>query len=49
MLSVCVTGIRNSEGNINLTLYRASQFVETRDVEIDARTLRAKAEFEKLR
>ena len=47
-LTVQITGLRNAKGKINLTLYRDSKFVETRDVEIDAKTSSAKAVFEKI-
>jgi len=47
-LTVQITGLRNAKGKINLTLYRDSTFVQTRDIEIDAKTSSAKAVFEKI-
>jgi uncharacterized protein (DUF2141 family) len=47
-LTVRVTGIRNANGQIRLTLYRDSKFVEGRQLEIDAKTLSAKTVFENL-
>jgi uncharacterized protein (DUF2141 family) len=44
-LSVQVTGIRNANGKIQLTLYRDSKQVATETVGIDAKTLTAKAVF----
>jgi uncharacterized protein (DUF2141 family) len=47
-LTVRVAGLRNAKGTIRLTLYRDSKPVETRNLEIEAQTLSAKAVFEKL-
>ena len=47
-LTVRVTGIRNANGKIRLALYRDSQFVEGRQLEIDATTLSAKTIFANL-
>jgi uncharacterized protein (DUF2141 family) len=47
-LTVRVTGIRNTNGKIRLTLMRDSKFVEGREVEIDAATLSAKTVFANL-
>ncbi|MGO9776998.1 MAG: DUF2141 domain-containing protein [Terracidiphilus sp.] len=47
-LTVRVTGIRNANGKIHLGLYRDSQFVEGRQLEIDARTLTATTVFTNL-
>src|ERR1035441_3817868 len=47
-LTVRVTGIRNTKGNIHLTLYRDSKFIENRETEIDVKTLSAKFVFEKI-
>lgn len=47
-LTVRVTGARNAKGKIRMALYRDSQFVEGREVEIDAATLSAKTVFERL-
>ena len=47
-LTVRVTGIRNANGKIRLGLYRDSNFVEGREIEIDARTLSAKTVFANL-
>ncbi|MGP8176101.1 MAG: DUF2141 domain-containing protein [Terracidiphilus sp.] len=47
-LTVRVTGLRNAEGKIRLTLFRDSNPVETREVEIDAGTLSAQTVFEKI-
>ncbi|MGA2652646.1 MAG: DUF2141 domain-containing protein [Terracidiphilus sp.] len=44
-LTVRVMGLRNAKGNVSLSLYRDSKFVETRILEIDARTLSAKTLF----
>jgi uncharacterized protein (DUF2141 family) len=44
-LTVRVTGIRNANGKIRLGLYRDSNFVEGREIEIDAATLSAKTVF----
>ncbi|MGA9069829.1 MAG: DUF2141 domain-containing protein [Terracidiphilus sp.] len=47
-LTVHVTGIRNANGNIRLSLYRDSNFVQTLEVEIDPKTMTAVAVFNKL-
>jgi uncharacterized protein (DUF2141 family) len=47
-LTVRVTGIRNTNGKIRLSLYRDSKFVEGREVEIDAKTLSANTVFANL-
>ncbi len=47
-LTVRITGIRNANGKIRLALYRDSNFVEGREVEIDAKTLSAKTVFANL-
>jgi uncharacterized protein (DUF2141 family) len=47
-LTVHVLGLRNATGTVRLTLYRDSKPVETRNLEIDAHTLSAKAVFEKI-
>jgi uncharacterized protein (DUF2141 family) len=47
-LTVRVSGIRNANGKIRLALYRDSQFVEGRQLEIDATTLSAKTVFTNL-
>ena len=47
-LTVRITGLRNAAGKIRLTLFRDSNPVETREVEIDAATLSAKTVFEKI-
>ena len=45
-LTVRVTGIRNTNGKIRLTLMRDSNTVEKRETEIDAGTLSAQTVFE---
>jgi uncharacterized protein (DUF2141 family) len=47
-LTVRVTGIRNANGKIHLGLYRDSQFVVGRQLDIDARTLTATTVFTNL-
>jgi uncharacterized protein (DUF2141 family) len=47
-LTVHVLGLRNATGTVRLTLYRDSKPVETRNLEIEAKTLSAKTVFEKL-
>jgi uncharacterized protein (DUF2141 family) len=47
-LTVRVTGIRNANGKIRLGLYRDSNFVEGREIEIDAKTLTAATVFTNL-
>jgi uncharacterized protein (DUF2141 family) len=47
-LTVRVIGIRNANGKIRMALYRDSNFVEGREVEIDAKTLSAKTVFANL-
>jgi uncharacterized protein (DUF2141 family) len=47
-LTVRVSGIRNANGKIRLALYRDSQFVEGRQLEIDVTTLSAKTVFTNL-
>ena len=47
-LTVRVTGIRNTNGKIRLTLMRDSNTVEKREAEIDAGTLSAQTVFENL-
>jgi uncharacterized protein (DUF2141 family) len=47
-LTVHVTGIRNTKGNIRLALYRDSNFFQGREVQIDAKTLSAVAVFDKI-
>lgn len=47
-LTVRVTGIRNTKGNLRLALYRDSNFVQAQEVEIDAKTLTAVAVFDKI-
>jgi uncharacterized protein (DUF2141 family) len=47
-LTVQITGLRNGKGIVSLTLYRDSKPVETRNVAIDAGTLSARTEFEKI-
>lgn len=47
-LTVRVTGIRNTTGNIRLALFRDSNFVQAQEVEIDAKTLTAAAVFDNL-
>ena len=47
-LTVRVTGIRNANGKIRLTLMHDSNTVEKREAEIDAKTLSAQTVFENL-
>jgi uncharacterized protein (DUF2141 family) len=47
-LTLRITGIRNANGIIRFTLYRDSNFVEKRDVQIDANTLTAQTVFANL-
>jgi uncharacterized protein (DUF2141 family) len=47
-LTVQVTGLRNANGQIRLSLYRDSNFVEERQFQIDAKSLVAKTVFDKL-
>jgi len=48
-LTVRVTGIRNNEGNIRVVLRRDKDtVVETREIEIDAKTMTAQTVFDKL-
>jgi uncharacterized protein (DUF2141 family) len=47
-LTVRVTGIRNANGKIRLGLYRDSNYVDGREIEIDAKTLSAKTVFANL-
>jgi uncharacterized protein (DUF2141 family) len=47
-LTVEITGLRNANGKVNLTLYRDSKPIETRVVMIDAGTLRASTVFDTL-
>jgi uncharacterized protein (DUF2141 family) len=47
-LTVHITGIRNTKGNILIALYRDSKFAKAQGVEIDAKTLSAVAVFNNL-